>query len=54
MDRDDLKAQIAERFEELRSAKFPRGFARIAPDNDADVDLAEFDGFVAGLASSYL
>ena len=49
-----LKAEIAERYEELQSAKFPRGFARIVADDDADVDLAELDGFVAGLASSYV
>ena len=54
MDRRDLKARISERFESLRSRQFPTGAARIPGIGDANVDLAELDGFVAGLASSYL
>ena len=54
MGRDELKEQIALRFESLRSAKWPTGAARISSIGDADVDLAELDGFVAGLVSTYL
>src|SRR5207245_607393 len=52
MTRDDLGTQIAERLR--RSAKWPRGAAAIPGMGDADVDLAELEGFVAGLAQSYL
>jgi hypothetical protein len=49
-----LRTQIAERCESLRSTKWPRGASAIAGLGDADVDLAELEGFVAGLASSYV
>lgn len=46
---------MALKLDELRSTKFPRGFYRIAgEDDDADVDLAELDGYVAGLVETYL
>jgi len=45
---------MAERYETLGSTKFPRGAGRIPDVGDKDVDLAELDGFVAGLADSYL
>ena len=54
MARDDVRTQIAERYEALRSTKWPRGASRIPGFGDEDVDLAELEGFVAGLASSYL
>ena len=54
MARDDLRTQIAERYESLRSTKYPRGASTIPGFGDEDVDLAELESFVAGLASSYL
>src|SRR2546422_1930193 len=54
MNRGDLKSQKAARYESMKSTKWPRGAARITDMGDADVDLAELDGFVGGLASSYL
>jgi len=54
MGRDDLRAEIARLSKMLSSTKWPRGAATLPGIGDADVDLAEFDGFVAGLASSFL
>jgi len=53
MGRDDVKAQIAERLSRS-GTKWPRGASRIDGLGDEDVDLAELEGFVAGLASSYV
>jgi len=54
MDQTDLKSRIRELYEALRSTKWPLGAVDLPGIGDADVDLAELDGFVAGLASSYL
>ena len=49
-----MRAEIARLSKMLSSTKWPRGAATLPGIGDADVDLAEFDGFVAGLASSFL
>jgi hypothetical protein len=54
MDGGELRSRIAERYNLLASTRFPRGAARLPGVGDADTDLAELDGFVAGLASSFL
>jgi hypothetical protein len=54
MAQDELRSQIAERYQLLHSSKWPRGASAIPGLGDADVDLAELEGFVSGLASSYV
>jgi hypothetical protein len=38
----------------LMATRFPRGASRLPGIDDRDVDLAELEGFVVGLADSYL
>ena len=49
-----MRSEIAKLSKMLSSTEWPRGAATLPGIGDADVDLAEFDGFVAGLAASYI
>lgn len=48
--KDILKKELTSKWEEFRKKSFPQGLE----DLDIHADLAELDGFIAGLVSSYL
>ena len=51
-DKGTLRKKLVERFSQLSITLPPKGF--VSAIQDIDVDIYEFDGYIAGLVESYL